>query len=74
MAPLTFRVGCRIEYLSPYSPDFNPIELAFSIIKREIQRQGQTFLYANSPQYELLKVCNVITPEIAKKLFHHCGY
>jgi len=25
--------GCKLQYLPPYSPDFNPIEQAFSKIK-----------------------------------------
>jgi transposase len=25
--------GCRLLYLPPYSPDFNPIEMAFSKLK-----------------------------------------
>ena len=25
--------GCQIRYLPPYSPDFNPIELTFSVLK-----------------------------------------
>jgi transposase len=28
----------RCEYLPPYSPDFNPIELAFSKVKANIRR------------------------------------
>ena len=32
--------GMRIEFLPPYSPDFNPIELAFSAIKAHIRRDG----------------------------------
>ncbi|CAD6892481.1 unnamed protein product [Tilletia laevis] len=31
--------GCRIEFLSPYSPDYNPIERAFSKIKSSFRRQ-----------------------------------
>ena len=31
-------VGVLVEYLPPYSPDFNPIELSFSILKAWIKR------------------------------------
>ena len=24
--------GCEVRYLPPYSPDFNPIELSFSVL------------------------------------------
>jgi transposase len=32
--------GCSLLYLPPYSPDFNPIELAWSWIKRFVRRQA----------------------------------
>ncbi|OCB88511.1 hypothetical protein A7U60_g4326 [Sanghuangporus baumii] len=32
--------GVRLEFLPPYSPDYNPIELAFSIIKSRLKQQG----------------------------------
>jgi len=27
-------VGCQVLFLPPYSPDYNPIELSFSFIKK----------------------------------------
>lgn len=30
--------GCRVLYLPPYSPDYNPIELTFSVLKAWIRR------------------------------------
>ena len=30
--------GCQIRYLPPYSPDFNPIELSFSVLKAWVRR------------------------------------
>ncbi|KAF8310141.1 hypothetical protein DL93DRAFT_2029437, partial [Clavulina sp. PMI_390] len=32
-----------LEYLPPYSPDFNPIEEAFSAFKSHVRRHGHTF-------------------------------
>jgi transposase len=29
--------GCKIEYLPPYSPDYNPIEYSFSVIKQALK-------------------------------------
>ena len=30
--------GCQVRYLPPYSPDFNPIELTFSVLKAWVRR------------------------------------
>ena len=30
--------GCEVWYLPPYSPDFNPIELAFSVLMAWVRR------------------------------------
>ena len=30
--------GCKVRYLPPYSPDFNPIELSFSVLKTWVRR------------------------------------
>jgi transposase len=35
--------GCLIRFLPPYSPDFNPIELTFSMLKAWIRRHFQSF-------------------------------
>lgn len=35
---LTPSSGMRLEYLPAYSPDFNPIELAFSLLKHRLRR------------------------------------
>lgn len=33
------RAGCRLEFLPPYSPDFNPIEKLFSKMKAVLRSQ-----------------------------------
>ena len=32
------RAGCLVRYLPPYSPDYNPIELTFAVLKAWIRR------------------------------------
>jgi len=73
--------GMRIVYLPPYSPDFNPIEEAFSAIKAWIRRHHD---YARREMmgeltcdpYQLLwnAVFNTVTPEKAHGWFTHSGY
>jgi transposase len=38
---LCSEAGIQIEYLPPYSPDFNPIERSFKVLKSWIKRYGQ---------------------------------
>jgi hypothetical protein len=68
-------------FLPPYSPDYNPIELAFSAIKAFVRRDGtlvrqdvnqkedDTYVYLH-----LFDAAFSITPEDALGFFHHCGY
>lgn len=35
-------VGAELRYLPPYSPDFNPIEMAFSKLKALLRKAAQT--------------------------------
>ena len=68
-------IGIRIEFLPPYSPDFNPIEEAFSKIKAflrchrlELTREG------NGMIFELMEIMKVITSDDATGYFIHAGY
>ena len=38
IAEIVEAAGCSLLYLPPYSPDFNPIELAWAWIKRVVRR------------------------------------
>lgn len=66
--------GCRIEYLPPYSPDYSPIELAFSVIKAHLRRQGLYFHHERALYFELYEACSCITPEMTWGFFKRCGY
>ena len=66
--------GCIIEYLPPYSPDYQPIEQAFSVIKSHFRRRGLSFLAAEAAYYELYLSCEEITEEMTWGFFHHSGY
>jgi transposase len=67
--------GCKLEFLPPYSPDYNPIEYSFSVIKSALRGSHQ--LNGNENFDELAeKVKNAvetkITPEVAANQFRVC--
>ena len=66
------RFGARLLYLPPYSPDFNPIGLAFSKLRTGLRM-------AQARTRDLLEdvmrtVAEWITADDAKNWFDHCGY
>jgi transposase len=65
-------VGAQLRFLPPYSPDFNPIELAFAKLK--------AFLRAARPR-TFDHVCDLIAaalglfmPDECRNFVRHCGY
>jgi transposase len=64
--------GARLLYLLPYSPDFNPIEKAWSKIK-ELMRSAKARLIDALEQAAALAFA-AITAENAAAWFTHCGY
>jgi hypothetical protein len=71
--------GCRLLYLPAYSPDFNPIELAFSKIKAYVRRNGGVARADHSDQdadvyLYLYEATFSVTPDHAAGWYHHCGY
>jgi transposase len=64
--------GCELAYLPSYSPDFNPIEEAFSKIKGLIRkaeaRSREALLEA------IGTAISAITDQDIRGFFEHCGY
>ena len=66
------RAGARLRFLPPYSPDFNPIEMAFAKLK--------AFLRALRPRsfehvLELVaRALPLFTPTECRNYIRHCGY
>src|SRR4051812_24522852 len=60
---------CCVIFLPPYSPDFNPIETAFSTIKSWIRYNCDFMKACNGPIYALLVACSQITSQMAQLFF-----
>lgn len=64
--------GCRLLFLPAYSPDFSPIEEAFSKIKTILRQQGARTREAL--QEAITTALTLITAQDALGWFTHCGY
>lgn len=64
--------GCQVRFLPPYSPDFSPIEQAFSKLKIALRRAGAR----TRPALEdaIAAGLDTITAHDARAWFRHCGY
>jgi transposase len=69
-----YLAGVRIIFLPPYSPDFNPIEEAFSKIKAWIRRNYDLFPPGDGLLFDVKLAMDVITPDDAEGYFVHGGY
>lgn len=68
-------IGVRLEYLPAYSPDYNPIEEAFSKIKSFIRRHQDCFsAEVDGIIYDMHIAMDVITPSDATGYIKHAGY
>lgn len=64
--------GCRLLFLPAYSPDFSPIEEAFSKLKTHLRRVGARTREAL--QEAIGQALTPITAQDALGWFRHCGY
>ena len=64
--------GCWFLFLPPYSPDLNPIEMAFSKLKAHLRRIGaRTF---DQLIEAIGEICDLFTPEECWNFFKAAGY
>ena len=64
--------GCPVLRLPPYSPDFNPIEMAISKIKRLLRSRAER---TTSGLFDGIgQVLRQVTPGDAVAFITHCGY
>jgi transposase len=66
------RVGANVVYLPPYSPDLNPIELAFAKLKGLLRTASERTI---GRLWDLLgRSLDAFAPEECRNYFRHCGY
>lgn len=73
---LVHEAGALLFFLPPYSPDLNPIEVGFSLLKRWIQRHANMAFRENP--LAVLKVamyqCTRQKDLVGEGFYRHCGY
>ena len=68
------RRGVVLEYLAPYSPDFNPEEKAFSVLKSKL-RKRRTMDTALDPIEAIHQIVwEVMNEDLMRKLYKASGY
>jgi hypothetical protein len=68
-----------LDFLPPYSPDYNPIEYSFAVLKRHLKTNdylsqinaGDEEGFANAI---IAAAAAAVTPQIAANQYHHCGF
>lgn len=64
--------GCRLLYLPPYSPDFNPIENMWSKVKACLRSAAART--HDALEQAVTDALHAITPNDCRGFFRHCGY
>lgn len=64
--------GATLRFLPPYSPDFNPIEKAFSRLKAMLRKIGERTV---NGLWDLIgKLVDIFQPDECANYFTSCGY
>ncbi|MGV3458137.1 IS630 family transposase [Sphingomonas sp.] len=64
--------GATLRFLRPYSPDFNPIEKAFSRLKAMLRKAGERTV---SGLWDLIgRLVDIFQPDECANYFKSCGY
>ena len=64
--------GCHLRYLPPYSPDLNPIELAFAKLKRALRSDGHRAVPTLVTFLESVR--GAFRRDECAAYIRHCGY
>ena len=66
--------GAKVIFLPPYSPDLNPLEIAFSKIKALMKENDKLFQTTSAPKALLTMAFSMITCNDCLSFSKHCGY
>ena len=64
--------GAELRFLPPYSPDLNPIELAFAKLKALLRKAGERTV--EGLWAFLGRALDAFSPQECQNYFRHCGY
>lgn len=65
-------VGAELMFLPPYSPDLNPIELAFSKLKTLLRKAATRTV--GELENAIVEIIDQFQPQECINYFRHCGY
>jgi transposase len=68
--------GGKLIFLPPYSPELNPIETCFSLLKSKLKKDFY-YSFRHSPADTIkaaMKLCTGNNKNCIRSLFHHSGY
>lgn len=69
---LIAQAGAKLIYLSPYSPDFNPIENCWSKVKQYLRSVAARC--RDTVEAALVTAIDLVTPKDLENWFTHCCY
>src|SRR5512132_1382852 len=64
--------GARLVYLPPYSPDLNPIELAFAKLEALLRQAAERTI--PTLWHRIGSLIDAFTPDESRNFLHHAGY
>ena len=65
--------GCEVLFLPAYSPDFSPIEEAFSKLKARLRKE-KARTTSEALVEAIGRALDAVTAQDARGFFAHCGY
>lgn len=71
-AQILANIGAWFLFLPPYSPDLNPIEMAFAKLKAHLRKAGaRTY---DEVWQAIGQICDLFSPQECRNYFKACGY